>query len=165
MSSRRHVVVAGVAVAASLAVHVAHGAPPAPAAVPGRPAPPFEVADTAGRTRTLAEFKGRIVVLEWTSPSCPYAAAQYKSGRMPALQRWATQKGVVWLTVLSSHPTREDDGTLVYAGGIDDSDSTDPKEVAAAHNHVRAALDDLVAGRRVARPATEPFGCALAYAG
>ncbi|MFL6664080.1 MAG: redoxin domain-containing protein [Rhizobacter sp.] len=214
MSSRRHVVVAGVAVAASLAVHVAHGAPPAPpapAAVPGRPAPPFEVADTAGRTRTLAEFKGRIVVLEWTSPSCPYAAAQYKSGRMPALQRWATQKGVVWLTVLSSHPTREDwrapaaadtfnrqrggvpsallidasgsmghaygaatadhmfviasDGTLVYAGGIDDSDSMDPKEVTAAHNHVRAALDDLVAGRRVAKPATEPFGCALAYAG
>jgi hypothetical protein len=57
------------------------------------------------------------------------------------------------------------DGALVYAGGIDDSDSQDPKEVAASHNYVRAALKEVIAGRRVAKPVTEPFGCALAYAG
>ena len=56
-------------------------------------------------------------------------------------------------------------GTLVYVGGIDDSESRDPKEVATAHNHVRAALSDLLAGRRVAKPSTEPFGCAVSYAG
>jgi peroxiredoxin len=209
MSNRRDVVLAALAAAVGLAQRSAHAA--APAAQAGRPAPAFEVADTTGRTRTLAEFKGKVVVLEWTSPSCPYAAAQYKSGRMPALQRWATAKRVTWLTVLSSHPSREDwlapaaadafnrkrggvpsallidadgrmghaygaatadhmfviarDGMLAYAGGIDDSESMDLKEVAAAHNHVRAALEDLLAGRRVANPSTEPFGCALAYAG
>ena len=55
------------------------------------------------------------------------------------------------------------DGTLVYAGGIDDSQSTDPKKVASSHSFARAAREDLLAGRRVARPSTQPFGCALAY--
>ena len=184
---------------------------PSAAAAVGRAAPAFEVPDANNRRRTLAEFKGKIVVLEWSSSSCPFAAAQYLSGRMQELQRWATGKGVVWLTVLSSHPSRSEylpgaqaqafnhkrggvpsallidatgvvgrnygaatadhmfvvapNGKLAYAGGIDDSDSRDPKEVAASHNFVRAALEDLLAGRRVATPTTEPFGCALAYAG
>ena len=56
-------------------------------------------------------------------------------------------------------------GTLAYAGSIDDSDSMDPKEVAASRNYVRAALQELLAGRRVSTPSTEPFGCAVAYAG
>jgi hypothetical protein len=56
------------------------------------------------------------------------------------------------------------DGTLAYAGGIDDSQSMDPKEVAVSRNYVRAALEDLTAGRRVANPSTGPAGCALAYA-
>src|SRR5207237_1001978 len=74
----------------------------------GKPAPDFELADTAGRPHRLSDLKGRTVVLEWTSPSCPFAAAQYTSGRLPALQKWAARRGVVWLSVLSSHPTRED---------------------------------------------------------
>jgi hypothetical protein len=53
----------------------------------------------------------------------------------------------------------------VYAGGIDDSESRDPEDVKKAHNHVRAALEDLLAGRVVKAAQTEPFGCALAYAG
>ena len=187
------------------------GAEPAPAAKLGKRAPPFSVPDSTGRQRTLAEFKGKTVVLEWTSTSCPFAAAQYASGRMPELQRWATGKGIVWLSVLSTHPSRGDylapapaeafnrqrggvpsallidspgtmghiygattadhmfiiaaNGTLVYAGGIDDSESRDPSEVATSHNHVRAALEDMLAGRRVAVPSTEPFGCAVSYAG
>ncbi|MFI4931798.1 MAG: redoxin domain-containing protein, partial [Burkholderiales bacterium] len=83
-------------------------AEPAPAAKLGKPAPPFSVPDSSGRQRTLAEFKGKTVVLEWTSTSCPFAAAQYASGRMPQLQRWATGKGIVWLSVLSTHPSRGD---------------------------------------------------------
>ena len=57
------------------------------------------------------------------------------------------------------------DGTLAYAGGIDDGETMDPEEVKASHNHVRQALEDILAGRAVRVPATEPFGCALAYAG
>jgi hypothetical protein len=180
-------------------------------AVVGRPAPAFEVMDSTGHKRSLAEFKGKTVVLEWTSPSCPFAKAQYVSGRMPEIQKWAEQRDIVWLTVFSTHPSRSDylepakaeafnrgrggspsallidatgvvgsaygaktanhmfivgkDGTLVYAGGIDDGQTMDPKKVLVAHNYVRAALDDIVAGRQVQVSATEPFGCALAYAG
>ncbi|HET7524498.1 MAG TPA: redoxin domain-containing protein [Burkholderiaceae bacterium] len=207
---RRGFLLTGLAACAAGWVSLARADQP-PAAKLGKRAPPFDVADTAGRRHTLAGCKGKIVVLEWTSSSCPYAAAQYSSGRMPALQKWAIGKGVVWLSVLSTHPSRGDylapaqaeafnrqrggaptallidasgdvghtygamtadhtfviaaNGTLAYAGGIDDSESQDPKEVAASHNHVRAALDDLLAGRRVAKPSTDPFGCAVSYAG
>src|SRR5262245_38621996 len=65
-----------------------------PAAKLGKPAPAFKVADTGGQVHTLAELKGKTAVLEWTSTSCPFAAAQYESGRMPELQRWAIGKGV-----------------------------------------------------------------------
>ncbi len=185
--------------------------PTKPQALIGAPAPAFEVIDSSKQTRTLAEFKGRPVVLEWTSPSCPFAKAQYESGWMQELQKWAIQNGVVWLTVLSSHPTRSDylepakaeefnrarggspsallidasgdighaygaktanhmfivgkDGVLVYAGGIDDGQTMDPKKVLRAHNYVRAALEDVIAGRPVRVVSTDPFGCALAYAG
>jgi hypothetical protein len=214
-SRRRHFIFAGGVAAAVLGAPFvlpgAFAADPAPLAKLGKAAPAFDVADTAGRHHTLAQYKGKTVVLEWTSSSCPFAAAQYTSGRMPELQRWATGKGIVWLSVLSTHPSRPDylppaqaeafnskrggvpgallidgpgtmghaygaatanhmfviagNGTLVYAGGIDDSDSQDPKEVATSHNHVRAALEDILGGRRVAKPSTEPMGCAVSYAG
>ena len=54
---------------------------------------------------------------------------------------------------------------LVYAGGIDDGNTMDPKKVLAAHSYVRPALEDILAGKAVRVATTEPFGCALAYAG
>ena len=84
------------------------GTSTSPQAVVGRVAPAFEVIDSAKKTRSLAEFKGKPVVLEWTSPSCPFAKAQYDSGRMQELQKWAAKNGVVWLSVFSSHPSRSD---------------------------------------------------------
>ena len=74
----------------------------------GQKAPSFEVIDAANRKRSLAEFAGKIVVLEWTSPSCPFVRAQYVSGKMQELQRWAVGQGVVWLSVLSTNPSRAD---------------------------------------------------------
>ncbi|WP_295391484.1 redoxin domain-containing protein [uncultured Thiodictyon sp.] len=38
----------------------------------GQPAPPFAVADTAGKTWNLADLKGKKVILEWTNDGCPY---------------------------------------------------------------------------------------------
>lgn len=74
----------------------------------GKPAPDFAVADTRGAVRKLSEFRGKTVVLEWTSSSCPFVTAQYKSGNMPALQRWAAERDVVWLLVISTNPSRSD---------------------------------------------------------
>jgi|SRR5579859_334015 len=73
----------------------------------GEPAPGFEALDADGRTRSLSEFAGKTVVLEWTSSDCPYCAKHYGSGNMQALQRKAVKSGVVWLTISSSAPDRE----------------------------------------------------------
>ena len=70
----------------------------------GRPAPAFKALDETGRARSLADFAGKIVVLEWTSSDCPYSHKHYDSGTMQALQAKAVKAGVVWLTVSSSAP-------------------------------------------------------------
>ncbi|WP_295446141.1 thioredoxin family protein [uncultured Thiodictyon sp.] len=70
----------------------------------GQPAPPFTVADTGGKTWSLAELKGKKVILEWTNDGCPYVRKHYGSGNMQTLQREATAAGYVWLTVISSAP-------------------------------------------------------------
>lgn len=70
----------------------------------GQPAPAFSAVDTAGKTRSLAEFKGKTVVLEWTNHDCPFVRKHYDSGNMQTLQKEAVGQGVVWLTVISSAP-------------------------------------------------------------
>ncbi len=74
----------------------------------GKPAPPFRIPDSEARSRQLSDLAGKTVVLEWTSPSCPFVRAQYQSGVMQELQRMATASGVVWFSVLSTHPSRRD---------------------------------------------------------
>lgn len=172
-------------------------------------APPFAVDDAAGKRRTLDEFRGKIVVLEWTSPSCPFVRAQYASGKMQELQGWAKAHGVVWLSVLSTNPARGDylnpqkamafnqgrkaqptallmdssgqmgqaygarntphmfvingAGQVAYAGAIDTQPTVDESVVPKSRNLVRAALEDLLAGRAVATPRTTPYGCLVGY--
>jgi peroxiredoxin len=85
------------------AAAVAVGALPAAAqAVVGRPAPAFTLADSNGRTRSLGDFKGKTVVLEWWNYECPFVGKHYGSGNMQKLQKKWTGAGVVWLTVNSS---------------------------------------------------------------
>ncbi|MGD9980840.1 MAG: redoxin domain-containing protein [Hyphomonadaceae bacterium] len=70
----------------------------------GAQAPAFSVADATGVVRTLAEFAGQNVILEWTNNGCPYVRKHYDAGNMQALQRDAAQRGWVWLQVISSAP-------------------------------------------------------------
>jgi peroxiredoxin len=65
-------------------------------------APAFSVPNTKGETVSLADFKGKVVVLEWTNFDCPFVKKHYASGNLPKLQEKYTAKGVVWLTVNSS---------------------------------------------------------------
>src|SRR5687767_10956525 len=68
----------------------------------GQVAPPFSAADSTGKSWSLADLKGKVVVLETTNHDCPYVAKHYRAGNMQAQQRDAAAKGVVWLTVASS---------------------------------------------------------------
>jgi peroxiredoxin len=72
-----------------------HAAP----AVVGQAAPGFSVTDTHGKSVSLADFKGKTVVLEWVNPGCPFVVKHYGAGNMQATQKDATAKGVVWLAV------------------------------------------------------------------
>jgi hypothetical protein len=91
----------------ALACALGAAGPAAAQAVPGRAAPAFEALDTDGRTVRLADFRGRFVVLEWVNPGCPFVQKHYASGNLPAQQKDATARGVVWLAIDSTardHP-------------------------------------------------------------
>ena len=199
--NRRTVLSAALAVPATLAL---------PGLALAKAAPAFSVKDADGRVRTLAEFKGKIVVLEWVNEGCPYVKKHY-SGNMQGLQVSATRDGAVWLTVCSSAKGEQgywpdgakakkwmekngsaasalllDEsgvmgqaygakttphmyvidkaGMLAYHGGIDDVPTKKVEDIKRARNLVAAALADVHAGRPVATPFSQPYGCAVKYA-
>jgi len=73
----------------------------------GEPAPDFTAKGADGKEYKLSQFKGKTVVLEWFNNDCPYVKKYYDSKEMQKLQKEATAKGVVWLTVASSAPGKE----------------------------------------------------------
>ncbi len=81
---------------------------------PGKPAPAFTARDSNGKDVSLASLKGKTVVLEWTNEHCPYVKKHYGTGAMQALQKHATSKDVVWLTIASSAV-----GAQGYVDGIE----------------------------------------------
>ncbi len=167
----------------------------------GVAAPDFGLPDHEGKPVRLSDLRGKIVVLEWINPSCPFVKRHYKAGTMKALAEKYADKGVVWLAVNStkSYDTAKNKafaekhklpfavlndqpgdvgraygarttpdmrvidakGTIVYSGAIDD----DPRgKKDDATNYVAAAIEDLLAKRKVATPKTKPYGCSVKYA-
>jgi hypothetical protein len=68
----------------------------------GSPAPNFTFTDLSGKTHQLADFRGKVVIMEWLNPGCPYILRHYRSGNLPLLQAKAAAAGVIWLQVNSS---------------------------------------------------------------
>lgn len=174
----------------------------------GQPAPDFTATDINGQAIKLADFKGKIIVLESFNPDCPFDHNHYATGAAQELQKEFTGQGVVWLLVNSVSPKNSShrspaqaqtewkqlklaatawlddrsgdlgrlygmkttphvfviakDGTLAYAGAMDDHPRPDgdPRQ---AKNYVRAAIENLLAGKSVEIPKTKPYGCAVHY--
>ncbi len=167
----------------------------------GKLAPAISLKDEAGKAHTLEQYRGNIVVLEWTNPECPYVVRHYKADTMETLSREFAGKKVVWLAVDSTaHNTPEksaawkkeqgftypvlqdasgevgrrygakttphmyvidEKGVVRFIGGIDD----DPRgKSEKPQNHVRAALEALLAGKSVPASTTQPYGCSVKYA-
>ncbi len=88
---------------AALSTGLIASAPALAQAVVGQAAPAFSaVPDTQGKPASLADYKGKYVVLEWVNPGCPFVQKHYNSGNMPATQKSAEARGVVWLAVNST---------------------------------------------------------------
>ena len=75
----------------------------APPAI-GDPAPAFTLECLDGQTHSLSDYEGKIVVLEWTNQGCPVVQRHYLSGLMPAAQKAAREKGVIWIAINSTNP-------------------------------------------------------------
>jgi hypothetical protein len=88
----------------ALALAVLTAAPTLVAVKVGEPAPAFTATDNQGKDHSLAEYKGKWIVLEWHNRECPYIVKHYSSGNMQKLQKEWTGKGVVWLSIVSSGP-------------------------------------------------------------
>lgn len=74
----------------------------------GQPAPDFALKDATGKTVKLSDYRGKLVVLEWTNPGCPYVRKHYDSGNMAATQQDAAARGVVWLSINSTEKSSYD---------------------------------------------------------
>lgn len=73
----------------------------------GKPAPNFTLSSASGKTINLADYKDKVVVLEWLNHGCPFVRKHYDSNNMQSLQKSWTDKGVVWFSVVSSAPGKQ----------------------------------------------------------
>lgn len=73
----------------------------------GKDAPGFAAKDTNGAIHRLADYKGKIVVLEWKNHRCPYVVKHYATSNMQNLQRDLVGKGIIWFSILSSAPGKQ----------------------------------------------------------
>src|SRR3954447_10693053 len=74
----------------------------------GQAAPAFSLQDTSGKTVNLSDFSGKIVVLEWVNPDCPFVQRHYNLKTMTSLADKNKDKGVVWLGVATGNTANAD---------------------------------------------------------
>ncbi|HEX8342186.1 MAG TPA: thioredoxin family protein [Tepidisphaeraceae bacterium] len=65
----------------------------------GTTAPAFVLKDQDGNDVSLADFKGKVVVLEWFNNECPFVQKHYTGGAMNAVASKYAAKGVTWLAI------------------------------------------------------------------
>ncbi len=82
-----------------------------------------------GKTVKLSDFKGKIIVLEWYNPTCPFVKKFYSVGKMQEFQTQVTSAGHIWITIntggkvtdlKSATTTDKNKATIV----IDDADGS-----------------------------------------
>lgn len=82
----------------------------------GATAPSFELQAASGKSVKLSDYKGKIVVLEWFNNGCPFVRKHYDSNNMQSLQKKYIDKGIVWLTIISSAEGKQ--GYVDAAGAL-----------------------------------------------
>ncbi|MHC5016881.1 MAG: peroxiredoxin family protein, partial [Planctomycetota bacterium] len=71
----------------------------------GEPAPAFTLADSTGKSHALADYRGKIVVLQWINPTCPVCRRVCSTGLVTAMRKQLDEitPGVVYLGINSTH--------------------------------------------------------------
>ncbi len=172
----------------------------------GHPAPNFTLTDLDGNEHTLADYtaEGKVVVLEWFNPDCPFVKKHHEANKsMYETYRTAKENGGVWLAINSGKPGNQgtghdrneravkefgieypvlldesgkvgkmynakvtphmyiidEEGTLVYAGAIDNNPRFELGDV----NYVKQALTEHVSGKDISVATSKPYGCSVKY--
>src|SRR6185503_137557 len=89
-----------IALTTLLLLALAAGAALAGGAV-GETAPAFQLKDLDGKTHSLADYKGKVVVLEWLNPNCPFSDRHAREKTMSSLAKKYGQ--VAWLGINSTN--------------------------------------------------------------
>jgi peroxiredoxin len=100
----------------SISAFVLFAAPAMAAPEVGKPAPDFSATDVQGQPFKLSDHKGKIIVLEWTNPECPFVKKHYETGNMQKVQKAALEKGAEWIVINSAAPEKQ--GHLTSAEAI-----------------------------------------------
>ncbi len=90
---------------------------PAPEAKLGEPAPDFELKDLDGNPHKLSDHKGKVVVLEWFNPGCPFVKHAHGEGPLKDMAKKAMADGVVWLSINSGGPGKQGHGVEANKAG------------------------------------------------
>jgi peroxiredoxin len=94
------------AAALLLAGSVVAAGPALAVATVGQAAPGFQLKDLNGKAHSLADYKGKVVVLEWLNPNCPVSDRHAREKTMTDLVK---QHGeVVWLGINSTNKEHRD---------------------------------------------------------
>jgi peroxiredoxin len=84
----------------------------------GAPAPDFTLTDLDGKSVSLSQFRGKVVVLEWFNPGCPFVRASHTVGSLKGLADKHAGEGVVWLAINSGGPGKQGNGVDANREGI-----------------------------------------------
>ena len=84
----------------------------------GAPAPDFTLTDLDGKSVSLSQFRGKVVVLEWFNPGCPFVRAAHTAGSLKGLAEKYTADGVVWLAINSGGAGKQGAGADANREGV-----------------------------------------------
>lgn len=67
----------------------------------GQAVPDFTAKTADGKPVKLSDYAGKIIVLEWYNPTCPFVKKFYNVGKMQEFQNKVTSGGNIWISVCS----------------------------------------------------------------
>ena len=99
---------------------------PAVKAKIGQPAPDFTLKGLDGTAWTLSDHIGKVVVLEWFNPECPYVKIAHNEGTLKTGAADLMKTGVVYVAINSGAKGRQGHGADINTKGKKDFGMTHP---------------------------------------
>ena len=90
----------------ALALALLLGSAASAAVAVGDPAPDFRLKDLDGQEVALSSLRGKVVVIEWMNPNCPFIVRHAKEGTMTGIVK--SHPEIAFLAINSTNPGHKD---------------------------------------------------------